>query len=381
MIGAAESFDAVIVGGGFYGCVLAIHLRQRGLRRVLVIEREPGLLRRASYVNQARIHNGYHYPRSFVTALRSRVNFPRFIVDYRDCVKDDFEKYYAIGRIFSNVTALQFWNFCKRIEAPIERASDEARAWFDPELIEDVFRVQEWVFDAVQLADRVREDLDRNDVVLWLESEASKCRRSVGGTIEISCRRRKAEEVRVAASLVCNCTYSRANKLLADSDFPIVPLKHELTEMALVEVPAELQDVGITVMCGPFFSLMPFPPRKMHTLSHVRYTPHYEWYDEPSTDYRDPYSYFDRVPKKSNFPHMIQDAKRYLPILGSSRYVDSLWEVKTVLPKNEIDDGRPILLHPGHDMRGVTTIVGSKIDNVYDMMESIAFEETLNADR
>ena len=70
--------DAVIIGGGCYGSAIAIYLaKQRGLRRVILLEREPKLLSRASYTNQARVHNGYHYPRSFTTAFRSRVNLPR----------------------------------------------------------------------------------------------------------------------------------------------------------------------------------------------------------------------------------------------------------------------------------------------------------------
>lgn len=60
---------------------------------------------------------------------------------------------------------------------------------------------------------------------------------------------------------------------------PAVPLKHGLTELALVEVPDRHRGLGVTVMDGPCFSLMPFPARGLHTLSHVRYTPHAHWYD------------------------------------------------------------------------------------------------------
>jgi len=52
---------------------------------------------RASYNNQARIHNVYHYPRSVLTALRSRQSFPRFIKDFSQCVCDDFDKFYMVG--------------------------------------------------------------------------------------------------------------------------------------------------------------------------------------------------------------------------------------------------------------------------------------------
>ena len=48
--------DAVIIGGGFYGSAIAIYLaKTRGLRRVILLERESKLLVRASYNNQARV--------------------------------------------------------------------------------------------------------------------------------------------------------------------------------------------------------------------------------------------------------------------------------------------------------------------------------------
>ena len=72
--------------------------------RVLMCERGADLMRRASYANQARVHNGYHYPRSILTALRSRVNFPRFVEEFRPAVDSGLEKVYAIARRTSKVT-------------------------------------------------------------------------------------------------------------------------------------------------------------------------------------------------------------------------------------------------------------------------------------
>ena len=73
---SGDRWDALVVGGGFYGCCIALHLRRKhGLARVGVVERGPGLLGRASFTNQARVHQGYNYPRDFTTAYRSRANF------------------------------------------------------------------------------------------------------------------------------------------------------------------------------------------------------------------------------------------------------------------------------------------------------------------
>jgi hypothetical protein len=138
--------------------------------------------------------------------------------------------------------------------------------------------------------------------------------------------------------------------------------------MALVEPPPQLKDKGITVMCGPFFSIMPFPPRNLHSFSHVRYTPHREWHTN-KTAYQDPYEIFQNLPRNTNYERMVRDAQRYLPVISESRYVNSIWEVKTVLPRSEVDDSRPILLKRDHGLANLNCITGAKVDNVYDILK------------
>src|SRR5262249_36958274 len=147
------------------------------------------------------------------------------------------------------------------------------------------------------------------------------------------------------------CGYSHTNAIAAASGLPLIPLKHELAEMALVEGPEPLKSLGITVMDGPFFSCMPFPARRVHTLSHVRYPPHGHWH-EGEGPYRTPDSVLAEAEKRTAFPHMMRDAARFVPALEACEYRDSLWEVKTVLPRSEADDSRPILFRANHGLPG-----------------------------
>lgn len=364
--------DAVIIGGGFYGAAIAIYLaRQRGLKRILLVEREAALLTRASYNNQARVHNGYHYPRSFTTAYRSRINLPRFVRDWPQAVKQDFTKLYAIARRNSKVTARQFERFCREIGASIQPANPALRSLFEPHLIEEVFLVEEYAFDAKKLAQWAERELGESGVKVCLETRATKISHGPDNTLQVALQSRNGDEEQISCQYAFNCTYSGLNQLRGEFPGTRMGLKQEITEMALMQVPAVLKELGVTVMDGPFFSMMPFPARGLHTLSHVRYTPHLHWNDEPGID---PYQKLDNYDRATRVDRMVRDVGRYLPAVLESKYVDSLFEVKTVLVKNEGDDGRPILFEKHLELPGCYSILGGKIDNIYDVLEKLDAE-------
>jgi glycine/D-amino acid oxidase-like deaminating enzyme len=364
-----QQVDALVIGGGFYGCAIALELR-RAFDRVVIVEKEADLLQRASFNNQARIHQGYHYPRSILTALRSRVNFSRFVQEFGDCVDSSFGKYYPIARLGSKVNAAQFRSFCERIGAQVEPAPPEVKRLFNANLIEDVFRVTEYAFDSVKLKNTMLRQLHAEGVEVRLRTTVERVSQTETG-IMVWSSDADAEQT-FAASHIFNCAYSQLNRVLKRSGLPIVPLKHEFTEMVLVEVPEELTHLGITVMDGAFFSVMPFPARGLHSLSHVRYTPHQYWHDAEGGEFLDAHAYFASHRPRSNFVHMIKDAERYLPVLAECRYVESLWEVKTILPRSEVDDSRPILYRAADQLPGLTCILGGKIDNIYDIRARLA---------
>jgi glycine/D-amino acid oxidase-like deaminating enzyme len=358
----ANRFDAVVIGGGFYGARLSLLLREQG-RSVLLVEREPLLLGRASLRNQARVHHGYHYPRSILTSLRSRQSYARFAEEYAECVDRSFPHYYAIGRGASKVTASQFAQFCARIGAPLTLAPKPVRALFETHRIEAVFEAQECAFDAVRLRDRLTADLDAAGVIVRTSTEAEQVRTERTHT-RVALRAGN-DRYEVATHAVLNCTYSRLNRLLVASRAAPIPMKHELTELALVEPPPGLAGAAVTVMDGPFFSLMPYPSRGLFTLSHVRYTPHRNWHDGAASPAVDGDAGLAHA--RSRFMHMVRDAERYLPIMRGTRYVDSLFEIKTVMPRSEQDDSRPILYRRCAEHPGLVSVLGAKIDSVYEV--------------
>lgn len=173
------------------------------------------------------------------------------------------------------------------------------------------------------------------------------------------------------AAYVFNCAYAGLNGIGGEFPPSSTPLKHEITEMALLKVPEALQSLGVTVMDGAYFSLMPFPVKRLHTLSHVRYTPHQTLRGDAALR---PYAALEAYHRVSRGSRMIRDASRYLPALQGARQKGELFEVKTVLVKNEGDDGRPILFERHETMPGCYSILGGKIDNIYDVLEKLEHE-------
>ena len=382
---AQERWDAVVVGGGFYGTALALYLRQQRKReRVLLIEQADRLFAHASYNNQARVHGGYHYPRSFTTAYRSRVNLPRFLADYGGAVRTDVTAIYAIARRNSMVSARQFQRFAQEIGA---RLQPLPRAWqglFDPRWIEAAFLVEEQVFDAAQLAQLAQQALAQAGVEVRLATRVVGVH---GGSAGVLVTTRpsgaaltdafgQAEQTpdlaRLHTRLLLNCTYAGLGQLGGEMGSPQAALKHELTEIALVRVPPQLAGLGITVMDGPFFSLQPFPDAGLHSLTHVRYTPHLTW---PERAGDDPYARLASYPRESRYDRMQRDAVRYVPALQAMRHASSLYEIKTVLQKNETDDGRPIVIERHAHLSGCISVLGGKLDNVYDVLERLDAEQ------
>jgi glycine/D-amino acid oxidase-like deaminating enzyme len=348
-----ERWGVVVVGGGFYGTSLAAQLARQGAR-VILLEARADLLGGASYFNQARVHGGYHYPRSLRTAGRSQASYESFMARYASCVVDDFLCVYAVAR-GSLTNARKFRRMCDYIGAPLMDSPVSVRKLFNPATIEASWLTREAVFDAVRLRELVRQELDETGVTVRLGTPVGAVQEAPSG-VEVVL---ETGEV-IAGDRVLVCTYGEGIKTLPDG-VEYAGLHCEPCEMALVDLPDALRGKGITVMDGPYFSLMPFPSTPYHTLSHVRYTPHgsYASYEQAAAALREGLT--------TRADRMIRDAARYVPAIGQAVHRESLWGVKTVPARRDNDDARPIVLRRSDGGR-VLSLLGSKIDNIGDAL-------------
>lgn len=111
-----QHMDYVIIGAGIFGLYAAVLLGDKGYR-VAIIETDAQPIQRASYINQARVHNGYHYPRSVSTAAKSAHYYERFNREFEFAIHSKFKKIYAISKHDSLTNAEQFKRFCDHVKS------------------------------------------------------------------------------------------------------------------------------------------------------------------------------------------------------------------------------------------------------------------------
>ena len=138
-------YDKIIIGAGIYGLYSALFCGKKG-EKILVIEKESEAFKRATYINQARVHMGYHYPRSYSTAIKSAKYFERFHKEYGFSEVTEFDQVYATSTNFSWTNAEQFKKFCNNVNIKCEEMP--TNQYFKEGVCDGCFLTKEYTYDA-----------------------------------------------------------------------------------------------------------------------------------------------------------------------------------------------------------------------------------------
>lgn len=366
-----RNYDRLIIGSGIYGLYSAIALAKQGLS-VVVLDCDSAPFQRGSYINQARVHNGYHYPRSYSTAAKSAKYFNRFVNDFDDCILFDFDQIYAVAAHYSWTNGEQFAKFCRNVNVRCDEMKDVER-YFNPRTVEKAFHTDEFTFDAKLIGEKMSAAAQSIGVNCLYDCHITSIKAD-GRNYRITLENGDT----YSAPWVLNATYAGVNTIHKLAGFEPLNIKYELCEIILVNVSDNVKNVGLTVMDGPFFSLMPFGKSGYHSLTTVSKTPHITSF-EPLPTFICQQSNSECSPERlancSNCSHhpvtafveMTQTAKKYLCPSIEIEYVKSLYTLKPILRTSEIDDSRPTLIRQYSDKPSFYTVFSGKINTIYDL--------------
>lgn len=371
-------YDKIIIGAGLYGLYSALLCGKHG-QNVIVLEYDDMPFKRATYINQARVHQGYHYPRSFSTAIKSAYYFDRFNKDYGDCILSDFDKVYATSADFSWTNAVQFKKFCDAAKIRCDEISTDQ--YFNPGMCDGAFLTKEYTYDAKMLCAKILKEIEKysNNIKLIYNARIDSII-NCGESYKITLK----DGNEYQSPFVLNSTYASVNQINRLAGFDTFKIKYELCEIILCKVNDKLKDVGITVMDGPFFSIMPFGKTGYHSLTSVTFTPHVTSHEDfpvfecqnrcrGGIEFCSKYQ-LGNCNDCSAKPHTAWDymsslAKKYLKDELKFEYVDSLFSMKPILRASEIDDSRPTVIKQFSDSPKFVSVLSGKINTVYDLDE------------
>lgn len=369
-----EGYDALIIGGGLFGCYSALYLASRGMR-VVLLEKEDRLFQKASLVNQARLHGGYHYPRSIATAALSDEHKARFTQDHQRFVNFSFEKYYAIDRFGSLTDPLQFERFCAYLDIPCKKI--EAHPLFNFDRLEALYLTEEYSFDPVLLREYYVEQVENANQITVFKGVQIQEVFTEQHSWKVSFLQKNIKK-NLTATIAINASYAGTNAVNQLFGVRDLNLTHEISEIAFITSP-QFAERGLTVMDGPFGSIMPYGRSGLLSLSSVAYTHHKISYENrpvfdcmiPGDDACSPHApgnctICPRRPKSSAYKMLCQ-MQQYFSEAVSFEYLLSYFTIKSKLKASYIDDGRPTEIALLHKAPKFYCLFAGKVNSIYEV--------------
>lgn len=346
--------NVAVIGGGMFGAEIALKAKSYGLS-VEVYEAKNDILSGASANNQNRLHLGFHYPRDLETGKQSIRGFDAFKQKYAGCIQDGFLNAYFIANKGSLTSPTEFLEFCELLGASYKIISPGTF----PVAVQGAdtgVLCEEVVYDCTILRDIVWQDLRREHINVVLGERAVKIAKT-GERYLIKFQNRAP----VLADVVVNASYGDINRLTEQLGHAVTERLFEYTAVPIIKL--DMPRVGVTIMDGPFMTVLPHGKSENFLLYNVEHTlvaKDISCQMDPAwlTPESAPFASVDKV---RYFEKMITLCKEYVPALERATVAGFLEGPRMVLARKEDSDARPSIVTSYDD--SYFTVFAGKIDH------------------
>ena len=305
-----------VIGGGIFGATTALVLAKRC--DVTLFERHDDVLFESSWGNQLRHHMGYHYPRSRETIAEILGAEKDFDAWYGKAVLR-YPSYYGVARHGSKTSPEGFLALCKEMGLPA-RPGYPAEGFLNRKEVALGVRTPEAAYDFDALKALVERRLrSTTGLTLRLGTEVTGASLGRSGDKALTWRGRSVGAGRF--DHVVNATYANYNRFSGWLGFPPKKLRHQLKELIVVDF-GPVPPVSVTVVDGPFSTLIPLGRTGLFTLGDVALSIH-----------RTPRKFDAALMRRwegargSHWERMRAKCGRWFPALATARKVRSMYTV------------------------------------------------------
>ena len=354
-----------VIGGGIFGATCAAELGR--FCEVSLFERHGKLCEEASTLNQWRYHHGFHYPRSPEMIREIQESRQEFEAVYGSAIVPDVASYYCTVSSARVIGRERYLHICRSMGLPFTEELPPDGV-LDASQVDLCLRTPESVFDAERLRTIMHNRLASNpDITVALGHEVADGELMADGRKRLVSRANDGRHDD-AFDYVVNASYANRNLLAKLFGFPAKPLRFDLLELLVLEIP--IPQVSVTILDGPFTSLVGMGATGRFTLSHIQHSVLASATPQDGL----PVVWTDIA---SNRENLLNAASRYLPILKRARLVASRYGTRVVHALPEDIDGRPTVV-TDHGF-GCWSILGGKINtsvtNARQIADQIAVQQ------
>jgi len=340
-----------VIGAGVFGATAAIRLAKAGYD-VDLIDKSGDILNAASQINQYRLHQGYHYPRSRETIQSCKASAEAFTREYPEAVITGNTHYHCIAAENSLTSAEQFLQMCDAFELPYRKVRLDVIA---PEKVALCVEVNENAIDPKVLYSCIKNRLQKEGVRLVLNTPAERSMLS------------HYDFVVVAA-------YAGINSVLEAFDVSkLRSYQYELCEKIVVKLPQNFSRKSVVVLDGPFTCFDPFGRSGYFVMGHVVHAIHAQNIGTHPVIPDEFRSLLNRGvikdPPLTIFSKIIESAAVFFPDIRKAEHIGSMYTFRTVLPGREDTDARPTIVEKINDK--IITVFSGKIGNCVEAADKI----------
>lgn len=357
-----KKFDVVVIGAGIFGSEVALSAASIDLK-IKVFESKDTIMSGASKNNQNRLHLGFHYPRDLETGQQSIKGFYAFKEKYSKCVSGKFENAYFIASQGSKTTPKDYLEFCKKLGVNYR------------ELILSEFPIDVYGVDIGIICEEIVYDVNLLKSALIKSFETSNIDLTLNAQIKYITHCSDGFEIidnfgtKIKTKFLINATYSDINRITATLGYDIGHNQYEYTVVPVIEL--DVPPIGVTIMDGPFYTLLPFGKTDKHLLygvenSVIKTVTSKQMPKEWNIPGKSPFNFLDKI---KFFDKMKESVSFFIPEIKRAKIVDFLQGPRMVLAQNDKTDARPSVINLYDDK--YLTIFSGKIDHSIWVAEDI----------
>ncbi|WP_290898887.1 hypothetical protein, partial [Hoeflea sp.] len=233
----------------------------------------------------------------------------------------------------------------------------------------------ELVYDCSILRELVTGRLAASSVTLHTDTAVVGLESMADGSIACMTSQGQARTYRA----IVNCSYADINRLTPMLGFTTAENQYEYTAVPIIET--DFDTAGVTIMDGPFMTVLPFGKSGRYLLYHVRHTvlETAVGHDMPEAWLSPDTSPFANADRQGLYERMRHDCMRFVPALERARLVGFLKGPRMVLARRDDTDARPSIVS-AHAPNYLTVFSG-KIDHCMWVADDVASHIEAHFDR